>query len=167
MTSLYELSQQYAALLECMADCDEISREQEQRIDDLHDKVENKIINVAKYIKNLIAQFEAIEDHLTEITLRATDRMKAISAEIQRKKEYVKHTMRLSALDKVFSPEFDISIVKNPPKAHVYDDELIPPEYHRVIKERYVSRKLVLDALKKGVDVPGARMVIETRLKIY
>jgi hypothetical protein len=75
--------------------------------------------------------------------------------------------MRLSALEKVFSPEFDISIVKNPPKAHVFDEELVPDEYHRVIEDRYVSRKLVLDALKNGIDVPGARIINETRLKIY
>jgi hypothetical protein len=57
MTSLYELSHQYKALLEHMADSDEVSREQEYCIDELHDKVENKVINLAKYIKNLIAQF--------------------------------------------------------------------------------------------------------------
>jgi hypothetical protein len=169
MSSLYELSHEYAELLNDISICDEVTAEQEKRIDELNDSVENKIINVAKYIMNLEYEYEAMENSLKKINDRGYKKLSALHREINRKKDYIQNAMRLSQLQKVFSPDFDISIVKNPPKTDVYNEEIIPEKYFVEViqKDRYINRKSLAEDLKKGVDVPGAKIVQETRLKIY
>ncbi len=69
-------------------------------------------------------------------------------------------------IHKIETVHFDLSIKKNPPKAVIEDEAMIPQSFIDVQKIEKVNLKKIKDELKKGEAVQGARLVQETRLDI-
>ena len=74
--------------------------------------------------------------------------------------------MEENQINKIETLHFDLSIRKNPPKAIIEDEEMIPKDFidAQVIEKVNVNK--VKEELKKGASVQGAKLVQETRLDI-
>ena len=65
--------------------------------------------------------------------------------------------MQLFGVRKMTAGTFSMTIQKNPPYAFITNEKLLPEDYLRIIPEkREPDKKLILDALKAGQEVPGA-----------
>jgi hypothetical protein len=83
-------------------------------------------------------------------------------------KAYLRIHMSAIGITKISCPYFVISLRKNPPRVEIADERVIPDEF-RVWPEPpppSIDKKALLDALKRGQDVPGARIAQDERVEI-
>lgn len=52
-----------------------------------------------------------------------------------------------------------IAFRSNPPKVDTFNESIIPDDYKKITMIEAIDKKLISEALKKGVDVPGCRLV--------
>ncbi len=149
---LYELAQNYAQLLE-MAE----EMESEALVDtlaSLQDAIEDKAENIAKLIKNLEADAKIIKEE----EQRLAERRRAIEAKVDKLKMYLQEQLEIAGLQKVKRPTITVAIQANPPSVDVIDETLIPADF-LIPQPAKVDKKSILERLKKGESVPGAKLV--------
>jgi hypothetical protein len=157
MRQLYEVSQD---MLEVMSlDIDELTR-----MDTLA-ALEGEFGVKAEKIVHLIRNNQAdIEAHKNE-EKRIAERRKQLEKQTETLEAYLYGEMKVSGLKELKSPLFKLTIQKNPPKAEVLDESLIPSNF-MIPQDPKLDKKLLLKALKDGEEIPGAVIVQETRLQI-
>lgn len=85
-------------------------------------------------------------------------------------RDYLKRNMEAAGIEKIECPLFKIAIQKNPPAVDVFDPLSLPAKYMVMPQPKPVfpapDKAAIKAAIKDGEDVPGARLVQSTRLKI-
>lgn len=162
---LYEIDEAILALLEGAVDPDtgEVNVDTEA-LEALQMERERKLEGVALYIKELAAEAKAIREE--EILL--AKRRKAKEARIERLTRWL-----LYALDGVGmeTPRVRLTVHKGAQKAQINEREFLPwamEECADMLRfgEPEINRKLVTDALKQGLELPGCTLVREQSLII-
>ena len=75
--------------------------------------------------------------------------------------------MEKAGMDKIDTGIMFLAIQRNPPSVDVVDEGSIPAAYKDVIPEQYViSKKRILEALKAGEEVKGAKLHRGTHLRL-
>lgn len=164
--ALYVLTEQFREL-ERLAD-DELPAEVvADTLEGLKGEIEIKSTNVAKFAANLGMLAEAIEG--------AAKLMKERAARINRKVDalhnYILVNMQACGISKIESPEFTLSVQKNPPAVIIDNEEAIseafmvtpPPPPPPVPRP---DKKAIADAIKAGTIVEGAHLEQGFRLKV-
>lgn len=162
MTSLYELAEEYQFLTHELVDEEtgEVNETSLARINEIKDSAENKCINVVRVLKDLEAQQEAVEKERK----RLQNRERVVNNQIKRLKEYLMYNMQACEISKVSCSQFVISVRQNPESVDIFDESQIFPKYHRIAVE--YDKTKIKDDLRKGVDVPGARLIRSQSLMI-
>ena len=145
---LYELAQQYNALLEMSESIDDITLK--DTLDSIQEEIDDKAENIAKLIRSLQADTEVIK--LEE--KRLAERRKAIENRIENIKSYLQNELETAGIDKVKRPTLTVSIANNPPSVLVEDESLIPSEY-MVPQPDKIDKRMLLSVLKEGEEIPG------------
>lgn len=157
---LYELTENYSNLLELL-DNPEIEPEVlEQSLNEVAEQIEVKAENIAKLIKNIDGDIEAIKNE----EKRLVEKKRSLEAKKLRIKEYLYGQIKLLENKKVKTPLFSIAIQKNPPSVAVESEENIPECYYIVKKE--LSKKDLLGALKEGIEIKGVKIVQSEGIRI-
>lgn len=149
---LYELSNNVIGLRDMLDD--EMIDDQTflDTLEGIEGEIEAKTENLLKFEREILADVSAIDaeiKRLTRIKSARQNRAKAL-------REYLRFNMDRSGITKIASPMFTATL-KAPSKVLVVENEdEIPEEYWRVKTTRSLDRKAVLDALKEGVEIPGA-----------
>jgi Gp157 protein len=156
----------------------EIAKEYEQIINELYDDegnenpqalakleaneiaMEKKAIAIASWIKNMIAEKEAI----AEAKRNMYERERSLSKRIDNWKQYIKENMERRGISEIKCPYFILKIKKNPQSVDDYNFDEIPNEYKKVSVE-LDKAKLRLEMMN-GVIIPGARLKQDTGLQI-
>jgi hypothetical protein len=146
---LYELSQNYIQLLELADSLDEETFK--DTLSSLEEAIEDKVENVAKLVRCLDVDIEAIKSE----EKRLADKRKALENKVTSVKSYVQHEMEVAGLNKVKRPTVTVSIQANPPSVDVMDESLIPSIY-MVPQPSKIDKRAILTALKDGEFIPGA-----------
>ena len=94
------------------------------------------------------------------------ERRKRLEEKTENIKKYVKSVMEENQITKIETVNFDLTIKKNPPKAVIEDEEMIPESFIEQHMTEKINVKKIKDELKKGQSVQGARLIQETRLDI-
>lgn len=164
MTSLYQLVDLYKKDLETLEDLDLDEQTLADTLDSLTGELEVKATNVAMFVRNLEATAAAIKDAESQMAARR----KAMENRAKRVKQYLKDCMATAGISKIEHPMLALSIRKNPPSVEILDDRQIPAEYWVTPPppEKQISKTLIMQALKSGVDVPGAKLTQSERLDI-
>lgn len=174
MSKLYEITHDYQKMLDIMSSAVLLERETAKEsafdfetsmnaeLDQIKDSFENKVIAVAKYIRNLEAEAEAIEKAVAGML----ERNKRLVKKANSFREYLQYNIERTGLcDNIKCPEFEIKIKTNPEKVNIVDESLIPDVY---LKEKTV-KSLDIAGIKKdiqsGFDVDGAEL-IRTRVLV-
>lgn len=163
MKPLHELVSQHRAL--AVIDPEEVD---EQTLADtlagLEGEITIKATSCAAYVRNCEAFAETVENAAKQLNERA--------ARIRRKADwlrfYLLQQMKGAQLTKIQSPEFTVSIRKNPIAVHIEPDAVIPPEY-MVQPEPPPPRpdkKAIKAALEAGTEVEGCRLEQGERVDI-
>tara|TARA_R110000851_G_scaffold223770_1_gene376611 strand:- start:244 stop:732 length:489 start_codon:yes stop_codon:yes gene_type:complete len=154
MRSLYEISKDYTNIFEQIDfETGEVDASLIKSLAEAEDDLNEKIISVSKYIKNLEAEQEAVKSEAKKMSERA----KIIENKVSRLKNYICREMQFSNITKATSDCFNVMLRKNPPKLELKDENVIPIEYKKV-KYEWDKAKIKQD-LKDGLSVNGAVLV--------
>ena len=126
MSTLYELSTEFVTAkneLESIEDLD--SQVIEDTLKGLGGTLEEKAINVAKYIENEAA----ISDSISAAIKQMQARKKYIDNKRERLTSYLKENMDRVEITSINCPYFDLKIKKNPPSLSITDEEKVPDKY--------------------------------------
>jgi hypothetical protein len=162
--TLYNLSANYLQALDFLTDpeADLPAEAVKDTLEALAGELEDKAINVAKFLRNMEAAAEAIKAAEAEMAKRR----KALESRAQWMKDYLKGNMEHSGITKIECPYFKLSVQSNPPTVNILDEATIPDQF----KEQVVSWKIDKTAVKKailaGQSVAGVSLVNGTRLVI-
>ena len=157
--TLYEIDAQIAALENASEDDMIIDEETGelgsvvQALDALRMAREEKLENVACWVKNLIAEADAIREEEN----RLVKRRKSAETKAERLKAWLLAAMTREdgTTDKLNTGRVMVSVKRNPPST-VVDDALLPSTY-KVAKITYQPNKeLIKRELLAGGEVPGA-----------
>lgn len=160
MSTLYTLTENYNNLIELL-DNPEIEPEVlEQSLNEVAEQIEVKAENIAKLIKNIDGDIEAIKNE----EKRLAEKKRSLEAKKLRIKEYLYGQIKLLENKKVKTPLFSIAIQKNPPSVAVESEENIPECYYIIKKE--LSKKDLLGALKDGLEIKGVKIVQSEGIRI-
>ena len=161
--SLHELTASYRHL-ETLNDGDVSEEEFFQAIDLIDGEIKEKAKNIAKFIENLGAEAEMIEQAAERMLIRAKSKKNRIASI----KTYLLRNMQSLDIYKIECEYFLIKRVKNPPKVVIHDETKVPLEYLRQPEPPPPApdNKLILAEMKQGVVVDGCELVQEERLDI-
>ena len=165
---LYEISTEYRLLAERLADMDLDATTVADTLEasGLTDALPDKVQGV-----EMVAR--AAEMHCPTIDAEIA-RLQALKARRQKiaqgLRDYILWNMQNAGVERIECPLFCMSLKKNPPAVEVLDESQIPAGYWRTYTpkppEPRIDKPAIAAAIKKGDDVPGARLVQGTRLDI-
>lgn len=159
---LYEISDKYEKLIDQLYDAEtgEINSLSVKELSNLQQSSEEKCIAIASFIENMEYERKAIEEAKNRMARRESLLKKKISSI----KTYMLSNMERLDIKKISSPYFDITLCKNPPSVEIYDETIIPKQYHKV-EIKFDVAKLRHDLLN-GIEVKGARLINKKNVKI-
>lgn len=161
--NLYQITTQFQHDAAKLADLDLDDATLADTLESLSGDFEEKATNTIMVSRNLGATSQAIKDAAAAML----DRAKAIDNRVDTLKKRVFEAMQATGITRIECPWFVLSIANNPPSVDVFDSLQIPQDYMREIPATSAPDKaLIKKALNDGYDVPGARIVQNTRLKI-
>lgn len=164
--SLYQISTNYLQALDFLTDpeADLPIEAVNDTLEGLGGELEEKAVNVAKFLRNMEVTAEAMKAAESDIAKRR----KALENRVTWLKGYIKQNMEATGISKIECPYFKLSIAKNPAALDLFDEAAIPAEYKRtetVIVE-HIDKPAIKAALSSGQNVPGAKLTNGTRLAI-
>jgi hypothetical protein len=164
-TPLYELSDQYLAVLELL-ELDSIDDDAGQ-LELALDSIAARITDKAEGIVGLVKQFEG----MAELRAAEAKRMKALADADQKRadrlRDYLLRHLVEIGTEKIDTARFRISVRQNPPSVQVVDEAQIPEEYLRTVTTVSVDKRGILDALKATGEIPsGVEIIHGTRLDV-
>jgi hypothetical protein len=161
--TLYELSTQYRALEEALGSMDDAEQVQSAlaELNDLGDSIQDKALGIARVLKNLGAEVDAIKAE----EQRLATRRKTVENNITRLKTYAVEMLDAAGIDSAKDDLFSVRVQDSPPSVDVHDPDLVPETYYVSVDPRLDKRSL-LDDLKAGKDVPGAALMRSRSLRV-
>jgi hypothetical protein len=162
--SLYQLSGNYLQALDFLTDPDlDLPIEAiNDTLESLTGELEDKAINVAKFLKNMEATAEAIKNAETDMAKRR----KALENRVQSLKDYLKGNMVNTGISKIECPYFKLSIQNNPAAVNVFDEEAVPLEFKKQVVSWSIDKTAIKHAINGGKNVAGATLTNGKRLVI-
>ncbi|MBE0436470.1 MAG: siphovirus Gp157 family protein [Methylomicrobium sp.] len=162
--TLYTLSQNYIEALDFLSDPDlDLPIEAvNDTLEGLEGELQDKAVNVAKFLRNMEATAEAIKNAEAEMARRR----KALESRVKWLKDYLKGSMEYTGITKIECPYFKLAIQKNPPAVAILNEDAIPSEFKEQVITWKIDKTAIKEAIKAGQKVPGAELVNGTRLAI-
>lgn len=162
--TLYEIAEQYRAMVETLMDSDQDDQTIQDTIEAESYPIEIKAQNVAFAMRNMEATVAAIKD----AEERMEKRRKAIENRVKRIREYLLTCMEHAGVSKIGCEYFELSIKSNPPTVDVYEPELLAVEYwrHPPPPPMQPDKEAIKAALKRGEKIQGVRMIQTKRLDV-
>jgi ABC-type proline/glycine betaine transport system substrate-binding protein len=162
--SLYQLSSNYLQALDFLTDpeADLPAEVINDTLEALGGELEDKAVNVAKFLRNMEAAAMAIK--AAEESMEK--RRKALENRVKWMKAYLKENMERTGISKIECPYFKLSIQKNPAAVNILDKTIIPADFKEQIISWKIDKTAIKEALKNGAAVPGAEITNGTRLVI-
>ena len=161
MSSLYELTNEYQALLEMAEDPDLDPEVFSDTLEGLGGEIEIKADGYAKVMKTIESQIAGIKAE--EARLGA--RRKVLEGNIDRMKRSLQQAMEITGKTKFRTELFNYAIQKNPASLHILQEELIPAEF-RIPQPDKVNTAAVKDWLKAGNVCDWAELTQSESLRI-
>ncbi|EAD9824501.1 siphovirus Gp157 family protein [Listeria monocytogenes] len=158
MSTLYSIQGKYQQLLNLAEQLDpELLKDTLESIDD---ELETKAENVAFVIKEIEGQSLILEKE----TKRLAERKNTINNNVKRLKQSLFDAMITVNKQKIKTNLFTLDIRKNPPSLIVEDESKLLN--YLIEQPKKLDKTKLGDDLKKGIEVPGAKIIQTERLQI-
>lgn len=158
IATLYSIQGKYQQLLNLAEELDpELLKDTLESIDD---ELETKAENVAFVIKELEGQSLILEKE----TKRLAERKNTINNNVKRLKQSLFDAMITANKQKIKTNLFTLDIRKNPPSIIVEDESKLLN--YLIEQPKKLDKTKLGDDLKKGIEVPGAKIIQTERLQI-
>ena len=153
--SLYKISDEYEFLLKNLYDADtgEIQEGFLARLNEIEGEMQNKCINLVRFMKGIEAEYKAVETERKAMQ----ERERKLKKHAEWLETYLKENMEKSEIKEISCPQFVIKLRKNPQSVEVYSELAIDPKYHKITTTFNIQQ--IKDDLKDGIKVHGARLV--------
>lgn len=162
MSNLYKISSLYQQAAQELLDMDDLSPEiVADSLASLKDEFEEKALNVAAFCKNLDLDINTLKSYEKAVQ----EKRRSLESKKNTLEAYLYREMLNTNLQKIKGLEFSLSIKLNPPVVNITNYELVPSEYLQEI-ECPPDKVKIKNALKEGVEVPGATLSQSARLEI-
>ena len=158
--NLYTLTQE-AQYLAVLLETEELTPELEEALIINQDQLQAKAVNYAKVIANYQAESDAIDQEIKRLKAMKDSREK----KIEWLKESVKKAMLVSGIEKVESPLFKLA-VRRSEAVEVDLVEALPNAFQNVKNVVTADKVAIKEAIKRGENVIGARLVENFNLQI-
>lgn len=168
MTALYQLTNQYLALAEKMADGDFDAQTVADTIEasGITDELAVKAQGIEFVARGAEAHHAAIDAEIARLQALKAHRQKVADG----LRAYLLDNMQRAGIDKIECPLFKLSIKKNLPSVEIIDQLSLPPEFWRTPEPKppvaAPDKAAIKSALQAGADVPGARLAHGVRLEV-
>lgn len=166
--ALYQLTGQYQALMHQLDGMDLDAQTIADTIEasGLTDALQDKAQGIEMVARAAVQYVPALDAEIARLQALKAARERVA----QGLRDYLKKNMEAAEIEKIECPFFKITIAKNPPAVDVFDP-LSLPSFYMVTPEpkppvAAPDKKAIAAAIKAGQEVPGARLVQGTRLKI-
>jgi hypothetical protein len=160
--TLHQATEQVRALLEQI---DPETGELPEGFDDARAVVAHKAVAVAAYIIESTLQTESIRDYIKTLT----DKVKSEERRQDWLRRYLQDHMAAAGISEISDDRgiFKASLaVGRDESVEVFDEAQLPAEYVREVVKTEPNKTAIKDAIKKGTEVPGARIIKRDRLTI-
>lgn len=155
--NLYELSVAFQEVQNMELDTEVMK----DTLDSINDAIENKAENIAKLIRNLESDVSAYKEEED----RLKTKRQATENKVKWLKTYLEDNMKLTGKTKFKSGMFNFSIQKNPASVNITDERIIPEEF-LIQQPPKVDKTSLKEALKNGIEIPGAELKQTEGLRI-
>lgn len=131
-----------------------------QRLDNLQMCFDDKALNVAKFIKSLEAESEAIKQAIDSMKERITTNNKRVA--------YLeKYLTNICLQQGRFPQDAQVKLgVRKSSRVIIDDESAIPPEFLKIQMVESLDKTMISQKLKAGEEVPGAHMETMQNLQI-
>ncbi len=158
--NLYEITQE-AQYLAVLLETEELTPELEEALIINQDQLQAKAVNYAKVIANYQAESDAIDQEIKRLKAMKESRDK----KVEWLKESVKKAMLVSGIEKVESLLFKLS-VRRSESVEVDVVEALPSAFQNVKNVVTADKVAIKEAIKRGENVFGARIIENFNLQI-
>ena len=158
--TLYELTDDFRALLELAEDPDVDPEVLHDTMEGIEGAIEDKADGYAMVMKELEASELAIKNEVD----RLNNRRLSISNNIRHMKLALQSAMEITGKTKFKTTLFSFGIQKNPP-AVVMDEQYLEniPQKYLVQQDPTIDKKKIKEDLKAGVDLEGIAHLEQTQ----
>jgi hypothetical protein len=150
---LYELSTQYAQLVDMLQSADE---EMQVAITDTLDAIADSIEVKAESIAKMMQQIKAEKDVIDAEIDRLSERSSKLKKQAESLKQYLQDNMLRIGADKIKTPLFSFTMRNNAPSVNIVDESLIPQEYIKLTPS--IDKRAILERLKANETVEGCAL---------
>lgn len=157
---LYELTQNYLNLQELLENPEIPVEMIEAALNEVDGEFEDKAENIAKLIKSIEVDIKGYKEEES----RLSDRRKSLENRNKGLKEYLESSMRALKKNNFKGKLFSFNIQKNAPSVVIDDIDKLPKEYKKIVESE--DKTKIKEALKEGIEVPGARLIKSESLRI-
>lgn len=160
---LYELRENYQTIQAMLDEQDDFTNE--SLIDTLasiEDAIQIKAENIAKMLIHFQKEAEAIKQEET----RLAGRRKSLENRASSMKQYLLSELDQAGLTKVKGELLTVSRQNSTPSVFIEEAGALPTEFIQIKIETVIDKKAIMDALKQGQEVPGARINIGQHIRI-
>jgi len=159
---LYEISREYREALEHLEEVCDDRETIDNTLSSIVGSFEDKAKNIVFHMQNIESEILALQEHKNDID----SRLKKKLTQQANFRDYLKFNMQSCNITKIKSPFFDISLSDAQPALEIEDDENIPAEYFREVKEIVLDKARLKQDIKNGLEVKGVYLREGKRLLI-
>lgn len=161
MSTLYELTNEYAELLDMMEDPDVDPEVLQDTLEAIDGEIEDKADGYAKVMKTLDGDVAALDAEIKRLSAKK----QTYKNNIDRIKQSLEMAMRACDKPKFKTTLFSFSIQKNPAKVVIAKGAAVPAEFYDH-PEPVINKTRLKDALKDGVVIEGVTLEQGESLRI-
>lgn len=155
---LYELTSSYQQVLEIAEQLD--AETLKDTLDAIEDAIETKVENTAFVIKSLEGNINLIDDEIKRLqAMKQTQQNNVRSL-----KEYIQDAMEQVGINRIQGKLIKIAIQNNPPSVRLAED--FNDDRYLIELAPKIDKRAILDDLKQGKEIQGAKIVQGKSLRI-
>ena len=159
MATIFELSDRLREFQRFAEECEDLDEDSiRDTLESLEGELEDKLKDYAAVIKNLESDVEGMKKAEKNIATRR----QAIENNIARMKSVMASCMESEEMDQIEDSRFRIGFRKNPVSVEILDVNRLP-EFAFIPQDPAVDKRLLLELLRDGEKVAGARLVDDKR----
>tara|TARA_R110000751_G_scaffold34508_3_gene85377 strand:+ start:587 stop:1081 length:495 start_codon:yes stop_codon:yes gene_type:complete len=163
MTALYELTNEFRKVAYELDSMDDLHPQiLLDTLEAYRQPVENKVVQIAKYIKNIDADIQAYK---TEEE-RLAKKRKSLQNKMDGIKQYAIHHMKAANILITDSGILTVKVGLAPPSTIIDSIANLPEKYKSTKELIHVDKNLIKQDIKKGLQIAGAHLEQKDILQI-
>lgn len=162
--TLYQIADQYMQDMQRLQDLDLDEQTIADTLEGMAGALEEKVTNVAMFVRNVEASVEAIKAAEKQMY----ERRKALENRSERIRKYMLENMQRTGISKIECPFFKVSVKNNPESLVIEPDAVIPDSYYiePPPPQKVLDKAALKEDMKMGVIVEGCRLERKQRVDI-